>query len=148
MLQKNLEKFFVNQKFNQHKISRTLQINVLEIPDNKNIWKLCSKYELLFLDQANSSSDPSQILILYFPTLKASLPPSPSLSNFTIANWNTSLTQSLSCFSSVFLFYPTPFNQTSSQVLDKQAKCQAKPIKFFINLYADRNTLWVKHVKH
>ena len=147
MLQKILDKVFVNKKFNRHKTSLTLQINVFEIPD-RNIWKLFSKYELLFLDLANSSSDPSQILILQFTTLKASLPPLPSLSNFTIANWNTSLTQSLSCFSSVFLFYPTPFNQTSSQVLDKQAKCQAKPIKFFINLYADRNTLWVKHVKH
>ena len=141
MLQKILDKVFVNKKFNRHKTSLTLQINVFEIPDNRNIWKLFSKYELLFLDLANSSSHPSQILIVQFTTLKASLPPLPSLSNFTIANWNTSLTQSLSCFSSVFLFYPTPFNQTSSQVLDKQAKCQAKPIKFFINLYADRNTL-------
>ena len=119
MLQKILEKVFVNKKFNQHKTSRTLQINVFEIPDNKNIWKLFSKYELLFLDQTNSSSDSSQILILYFPTLRASLPLSTSLSHFTIANWNTSLTQSSSCFSSVLLICPTPFNHTSSQVLDK-----------------------------
>ena len=81
--------------------------------------KLFSRYELLFLDQANSSSDPSQILILHFPTPRASLPPSPSLSNFTIANWSTSLTQSSSCFSSLLLFRPTPFNHRSSQVLDK-----------------------------
>ena len=29
-----------------------------------------SKYELLFLDQANSSSDPSQLLMLKFPKLE------------------------------------------------------------------------------
>ena len=119
MLQKILEKIFVNKKFNQQKTPRTLQINLFEIPDNKNIWKLFSKYELLFLDQANSSSDPPQIFILHFPTRRASLPPSPSLSEFTIANWNTFLTQSSSCFSSVLLFCPTPFDHTSSQVLDK-----------------------------
>ena len=119
VLQKILDKVFVNKKFNRHKTSLTLQINVFEIPDNRNIWKLFSKYELLFLDLANSSSHPSQILIVQFTTLKASLPPLPSLSNFTIANWNTSLTQSSSCFSSVLLFCPTPFHHTSSQILDK-----------------------------
>ena len=39
--------------------SRTLQINAFEILDNKNVDKLFSKYKLLFLDQANPSSDPS-----------------------------------------------------------------------------------------
>ena len=39
-------------------------MDVFEILDNKNIEKLFSKYELLSLDQANSGSDPSQILIL------------------------------------------------------------------------------------
>ena len=29
-----------------------------------------------------------------------------------------------------------------------QTICQAKPIKFIINLYTNHNTLWVKHVKH
>ena len=29
-----------------------------------------------------------------------------------------------------------------------QAICQAKAIKFIINLYTDFNTLWVKNVKH
>ena len=37
--------------------SRTLKLDVFKIPDNKNIEKLFSKYELLFLDQANSSSN-------------------------------------------------------------------------------------------
>ena len=39
-------------------------MDVFEIQDNKNIEKPFSKYKLLPLDQANSSSDPSQILIL------------------------------------------------------------------------------------
>ena len=57
-----------------------------EIPDNKNIGKLFSKYELLFLDQHNSSYDLSQILTLQFPSPRASLPLSSSLSHFTLAN--------------------------------------------------------------
>ena len=51
VLRKILEKVFVNKKFTQHKTSRSLQINGFEMPYNKNIG------ELLFLDQANSSSD-------------------------------------------------------------------------------------------
>ena len=53
------------------------------------------------MDQANSSSDPSQILIQQLPIPRASLTPSPSLSNFTLANRNPSLTSSSSCSSLV-----------------------------------------------
>ena len=60
------------------KTSRTLKIDLFKIPDNKNIGKLFSKYELLFLDQANSSSNPNQILILQFAIPRAFLPSSPS----------------------------------------------------------------------
>ena len=59
-----LEKISITNEFTQCKTSRTLKIDVFEIPYNKNIGKLLSKYELLLLDQANSSSDPTQILIL------------------------------------------------------------------------------------
>ena len=119
VLRKILEKFFGNEKFTQCKTSRTLQINVFEIPDNKNIGKLFSKYELLFLDQANSRSDPFQILIIQFSTPRASLPHSLSLSSFTLANWNPSSTQTSPWFSSVSLFCLTPFDHTPSKVLDK-----------------------------
>ena len=51
---------FITQKFTHYKTSRTLKLDVFKIiTDNKNIGKLFSKYELLFLDQANSSSNPS-----------------------------------------------------------------------------------------
>ena len=86
MLWKILVKIFITKKFNQCKTSRILKIDVLEIPDKKYIGKFFSKYELLFLDQANSSSDPSQILIEQFPIPSTSLPPSPYLSNFILAN--------------------------------------------------------------
>ena len=46
---------FITQKFTHYKTSRTLKPDVFKIPDNKNIGKLFSKYELLFLNQANSS---------------------------------------------------------------------------------------------
>ena len=39
-------------------------IDICELPDDKNFKKICSKYELPFLDQANSSPDLSQILTL------------------------------------------------------------------------------------
>ena len=78
--------------------------------------KLSSKWKLL--DQANSSSDLSQILILQFPVPRASLPPSSSLSNFGLANWNPSSTPSSSCSSSVSLFCPTRFDHTPPQVLN------------------------------
>ena len=42
--------------------------------DNKNTGKLFSKYKLHFLHQANSSSDPSQMLMLQFSIPRASLP--------------------------------------------------------------------------
>ena len=63
------EKAFITKKFTQSKTSRTLRINVFEITDNKVIGKLFSN-ELIFLDLANSSSDPSQILILQFPYIE------------------------------------------------------------------------------
>ena len=50
---------FITWKFAHYKTSHTLKLVVFKIPDNKNIGKLFSKYELLFLDQANSSSNAS-----------------------------------------------------------------------------------------
>ena len=77
-----VEKVFINKNFTQFKTSRTVKIDVLEIPDKK----LFSKYELLFFDQASFSSYPSKILILKFFIPRAFLPPLPSLSNLTLAN--------------------------------------------------------------
>ena len=50
-----LEKVFITRTFIQCKPSRALKIDVFKIPDNKNIEKLFSKREQLFLDQDNSS---------------------------------------------------------------------------------------------
>ena len=89
MLRKILYKVFINKKFVQCiKTLRTLKIDVFKIPGNKNIGISFSNYGLFYLDQANSSSDPSQILILRFFIPRGSLPYSRSLSNFTLANWN------------------------------------------------------------
>ena len=113
-----------------------------------HIIKMFLQYILLFLNQASSCSDPSQILILQFPIPGASLPPSPSLSNFTLANWKPSSTQYLSCSSSVSLFCPTPFDHALTRYWIYQTMCQAKPIKCIIKLYTDHNILWVKHTSH
>ena len=105
---KILEKVFVTKKFTQCKALHTLKIDVFEIPDNKKIGKFFPKYKLLFLDQANFSSHPSQKLILQFCIHRASLPSSPSLSSFTLASWNTLSIQYSSCSSSISLFCATP----------------------------------------
>ena len=79
-----LEKVFITKTFIQCKTS--CPFDVFQIQENKNIWKLLSKYELPFLDKVNSSSDPSEILILQSPISRAFLPPSRFLSKFDIAN--------------------------------------------------------------
>ena len=54
-----LEKVFITKKFTQCKTSRSLNIDVSQIPQKKSIGKFFPKYGLLFFDQANSSSDSS-----------------------------------------------------------------------------------------
>ena len=66
-----MENICITKKRTRYKLSSALKTDVFEIPDNKNIGKLFPKYELLFLDQAKSSSDPSEILILQFPIPRA-----------------------------------------------------------------------------
>ena len=139
-----LEKVFINKNFTQFKTSRTVKIDALEILD-KNVGKLFSKYELLFFDQASFSSYPSKILILQFLIPRAFLPPLPSLSNLTLANWDRSLLQSLRYSSSVSLFYTTSFDHTDMcKYWICQTICQAKSVEFVIKLYTNHNTLWVK----
>ena len=47
------DNIFITQKFTHYKTSQTLKFDIFKIPDNKNIGKSFSKYELVFLDQAN-----------------------------------------------------------------------------------------------
>ena len=90
MLRKILGKDFITKKCTQC-TPHVLKMDILELPGNKNIGKLFSKYKLLFPNQASSSSDPSQILILQHPIPMSFLPPSPSLANFSLDNWKTLL---------------------------------------------------------
>ena len=124
-----------------------LKIDLFELSDYKNTWNLLSKYELFSLDQANFSSDPSQMLILQYSIPTASLPPSPSLSNFPLVNWNPSSTQSSSCTSSVSYFF-IPHLTIRHSYWKYQTTCQAKPIKFIIRLYTSRNALLVKQTTY
>ena len=75
--QKVLRQILEKVKFTHCKTSRTLKIDVFGIPHYKSIGKFFSKYELLFLDPANSSSYPSQILILQLPMTETPLQHSP-----------------------------------------------------------------------
>ena len=76
--------------------------------------ELLSKYETFFLDQANSSFDPSQILILEYHIPKASLSLSISSMQFS------------SCSPSVSLFCPSQFDRTP-QVLDMRNRMLSQP---------------------
>ena len=49
VLRKILEKVFITNKFTQCKTSHTLKMDVFQIPYNKNIGELLSKYELLLI---------------------------------------------------------------------------------------------------
>ena len=146
MLPKILE-VFATKKFTQYKRSRTLKIDSPEIPDNKNIGKLFSKYELLFLDQANSSSDTSQKWTLRFPTTRASLPLSPSL--FKVQSTEIPLQHNPHNVLHWFPYLVLPHATTHRHnYWMYQTIWQAKPIKLIIKLYADHDTLWVKQITH
>ena len=77
-----LGKDFITKKCTQC-TPHVLKMDVFELPGNKNIGKLYSKYKP---NQASSSSDPSQILIRQHPIPMSFLPPSPSLANFALDN--------------------------------------------------------------
>ena len=76
------------------KTSRILKIDVFEVPDKLKIMKNCSQNMNCLIQQANSSYDPSKILILQFPMPTDFLPPLPSLSNFNSSQLKPLLTQS------------------------------------------------------
>ena len=86
LLQKILEKVFVTKKCTNCKTSHTLKTDVFELPDNKDIRKLFSKYELFFPNQSNFSSNSFQILILQHLIPWVSLPSFLFLLNFTLVN--------------------------------------------------------------
>lgn len=96
MLRKLFGKVFITKKCTERKTLHALKSNVFELSENKNVWKLFSKHELFSLDQANYSSNPSQILIVQYSMLRASLSLSPYVWNFILANWNPCSTQSSS----------------------------------------------------
>ena len=107
-----------------------------------------SKYELLFLDKAISSSDPSHILILQFPIPRASMSP---LHLSGILHWptETPLQHNLHHVFHWFRYFVLPHSTTHHlKYWICQAMWQAKPIKFIIKLYPNNNTLWVKHATH
>ena len=109
-----------------------------------------SKYELPFLDKANSSSDPSHILILQFTIPRASLSPfAPHLCQILGKPTDTPLQRSFHYVLHWFPYFVLPYSTTRHhKYWICQVIWQAKSIKFTIKLYADNNTLWVKHTIH
>ena len=73
-LRKIMEKVYITKKCTQCKTSHTLKTDVFELPNNKDIEKLFSKSEVVFIEQSNFSSNPFQVLILQYPIPRGSLP--------------------------------------------------------------------------
>ena len=107
-----------------------------------------SKYQLVFLDQPNSSSDPSRLLILQFPISRASVSPSPSLSHFSLAKWNP-FQHNLHYVLHRFLYFAlSHWIKSHYKYWIYQAICKARLIKVIVKLYTDQNTLWAKYTTH
>ena len=82
------------------------------------------------------------------PYAELPLPPSPSLPNFTLANWNHlqyNPHHVLHRFPYFFLRHSTTSHH---KYWIYQAIYKAKPIEFVIKLYTDHDTLFVKHGTH
>ena len=105
---------------------------------------------MLFLDQVNPSSDPSEILILRFHKPRASLPPLTISVKFYPSQleplFNTILIMVFIGFS--ILSYSIQPHAYHHKYWIHQTISQAQPIRFNIKLYTDHNTLCVKHVTH
>ena len=101
-----------------------------------------SKYELVFPNQANFSSDPSQILILQHPIPIYFLLSPPTLSNFAIVNGNTNSTILIMLFFGFPIWsYPIQPHSTSIRCAKVNAKtsqsnllsCCIKIIKLYVD---------------
>ena len=148
---KHYQPKYNRRSYGKHWRSCSLLSNVLDVKHytpSKLVGKSFSKYELFSLDPANFNSVLCQILILQYSILRDSLPPSLSLSSFTLANCNPSSTQSSSCIYHHFPYFILPYSNTCHNYWIYQIICQAKPIKFIIKLYANHNILLVKHASY
>ena len=146
MLRKILEKVFNSKKFTNCKTSLTLTIDVSEIPDNKNIGKLFPNYELLFVDQTNSSSDPSQILTQQFSS-SSCIPH--HLCQILLKPTETPLQHNPHYVLRRFPYFVVLHLTTRHhKYWIYQTICEAKSIKFVIKLFTDHNTLLVKQAIH
>ena len=143
-----MENFCITKKCTRYILSSALKTDVFEIPDNKNIGKLFPKYELLFLDQAKSSSDPSEILILQFPIPRA-LCLSHHLCQILPQPTETPLQHNPHHVLHRFPYFVLPDSTTRyHKYWIYQTIWEAQPIKSIVKLYTDHNTLWVKHATH
>ena len=106
-----LEKVFVTKKCTQCKTLNTFKTDVFEIPNNRNIGKFFSKYDLFSLDQVNFISDPSQILILQYPFPTASCLPR-HLSHFFPCSTETPLQRNLHHVLHRIPFFSLPYLTT------------------------------------
>ena len=137
---KKLEKAFITTKFTQCKTSMDSTYQIIKILENY------FKIFTAFSDQANSSSGPSQILILQFPIPRAYLTifcqtlPEPS---------ETLLQHSLHHVLNRFPYFVPPNLTTRHHKYQiYQSICQVKPIKFIFKLYSGHSTFQVKEASH
>ena len=141
VLQKILGKVFITMNCTQHKTLHALKVDLLEMSDNKNIWKLLSKYELFSLDQANTTkahpySFPTPLAI----SIKFPLGQLKPLFNVIFIKLHHVL------YGLPYFFLP--HSNTWHNYWICQTISQAKPIKFNIKIYTNHNTLLVNHTTY
>ena len=141
VLQKILGKVFITMNCIQHKTLHALKVDLLEMSDNKNIWKLLSKYELFSLDQANTTkphpySFPTPLAI----SIKFPLGQLKPLFNVIFIKLHHVL------YGLPYFFLP--HSNTWHNYWICQTISQAKPIKFNIKIYTNHNTLLVNHTTY
>ena len=124
-----LEKVFITKKFTQCK-TRTLKIDVFEIPDNKNIKKN-------YFQNGNCFSWIKLIPVLihlkywYCNSPYLELPYLPRYF-CQIFSTRSSSTQSSSCCLSVSLFRPTPFDHVPPQAIPSQSSLISSYIRIIL----------------
>ena len=112
------------------------------------IGKLFWKYELLLLDEGNSSSDPSQLLIQQFPILELPCLPD-NLCQILPYPTKTLLQHNHHHVLNQFPYFVLPHLMTHHHNdWIYQTISQAKSIKFFTKLYTDHNTLFIKQATY
>ena len=87
-------------------------------------------------------------MILQLPIRRTSLPPSPYLSSFTLANWNPLQQKPRHVLHRFQYFLYSIRPQATTSIWYTKSYIKPRQSNLLSSLYTDRDTLWVKHAAH